>query len=230
MAVLAGSVFSWSVQAMALSQAFVNTCDWVLTTTPSPPTVTAEAINNAILAKWRVDMIPVLPVQYVVSQYVVVEITGRAATAMPLVFTPILGETSVKPGVAADDTGDLVGNVDATFVAGTIQKKTAFAGRRNKGSARIGPMLEENVTNNALIEPYKTSLQLAGEFFSDPIPIDANHTITACIFSRRRYFGSPGKPADAGLVTPFQGSNLIVVTKLNPFVGSQVSRKQRGGG
>lgn len=226
MSLLAGSVFSWSVVATALGQSIVNTCDWIFSQNPVPPTATALDVNTIIRNKWRIDMIPLLPVQYVVQSYTLVEILGRQATAMPGVFTPILGESSVIAGVPADDTGDLVGNVEATFVAATIQKKTGFAGRRSRGGARIGPLLEENVTNNALIDPYRTALSLAAEFFTDPLIPLANHQIRAAVFSRRSFFGAPGKPATPGLVSPFQAALTITTATLNTFVGSQVSRKQ----
>jgi len=182
----------------------------------------AEAVND-FAGFWRSRILPFLNSLTKVEKWRGRALTGTIANPSPPPPTQlVVGEQVEKLGEPTD-LGGVVGEEMVTFSAFGAQKLSSRAGRNFRGSARFGTISEVDVSGNTVPALTLATVQTNTDlFFKDKLtiffgPIEWE----MCIFSRTLALAAPPPFTDLRALTA-----IVLGSKVNPFVTSQVSRKQ----
>lgn len=185
-----------------------------------------ECLNNWALF-WQAFILPNCSVHYEVLQYTIKEINGWSFIGPNKAIH--YGMTAVLAGNGGTDVGGIITDGLPNYVAFTVQKKTSTAGRRYRGSMRVGGVVEADTDENTLQPAAITWMTAAAdELINNHISVNVADTefIDWCVFSKTNLF------ADATLEFPAVGlvrsaSKVVTGKIVNLNVGSQTSRKVR---
>jgi len=191
---------------------------------PAAPPITDNDLPNVVFDirdNWRALIDATFSNTYSVESYTWRTLVGTIANPSPpppTIFTEDF--QFVQPGGALD-VGGLPGAALPTFAALGVQKLSNRAGRNYRGSARFGPHLEADTTNNSWTSVFITTVDpLVSTLFTDVYTDGFGGTVEMCIFSRTLALAAP---------PPFtllrDLTAKVIGSKLNGFVSSQVSRK-----
>lgn len=222
------SVIQVEVKGVALGQAVNNVFHYF----PVGVNGTAATAVALIRAAWQNLFLPVIHTNYLVSSYRVVEITGYLVSPLPPPPVPpepntfIYGEFAEILGTDPADRGSRIGEMLPSYVAASYRKRTLLAGRKNRGSARIGTISELDVSGNSIIAAALPLFQAAEIFWSDTIALEPPTTLIPCIFHRRDMLTTRIE----GLIPSVNFTTRVQSGTINTLVGSQISRKQTPSG
>jgi hypothetical protein len=221
------SVVQISVLGQSNGQAVVNVFHYTTFTLNPNFNSTMTDLLTGFRDAWRTAILPGLVDDYKVGEYRGVEIRGTELVPTdPNARRLKLGEMAVLIGAGAADQGGDAGDPLPDYVAITVQKLTGLAGRENRGSCRMGPISKLMVT-----VPNANALTAAGiaaganfaSFVRGSVgSLLPGDRLNPCIFNRTRILANPAPQVST---VGFRVS--IIGAAANPFVGSQVSRKQR---
>lgn len=187
--------FPYDLQAIALKIG-TDWFDFVL------PHLSASYINYRIVVKTIVN----LRVVIIQNRRIVERVYGEL---WDQVFSP--GQLGTRPG-----------DVSPTFVAFSVRKRTALAGRSFRGSMRLGPITEADTTVNAVEAARFAALNVSlANLATVRIPA-GNSPYRYVVFSAER------ASRRSSLTAPYRDvSPQLNVCQANGFLGSQVSRKRK---
>lgn len=222
-------VYQCVVLGSASGQAINNVFHYdVINDTGVPPnTVDMTALATAFRALWTANITPRLSVEYEAFTYICTEFTGQ----IPNPNSPPQPPYKVRLGQVGQftpplpDAGSLVGDVMPTYVAVTAQKRTSFAGRDYRGSARFGPIIETNTVGNELESAVRTAWVAAVNGLLNLQVTSGGQTVTLrmAIFQKTRV-------VSALITLPLSAYAAEVTTMtVNRLIGSQISRKAKQG-
>jgi hypothetical protein len=227
MSIPLGSILQVSVLGQSNGQAVINVFHYApFTLNPTFESSLTDVING-FRSAWRASVLPGLVDDYKVGEYRCVEIRGtEAVPGNPNAFRLRLGEAATVVGAGAADQGGDAGDPLPDYVAITVRKLTGLAGRTTRGSARFGPVSKAFVTipnANALTGAGTAAGVQFSAFVKGSIgTVVPGDRINPVVFSRTTLM-RPVQPK----VDTIGARTAIIDAAANPFVGSQVSRKQR---
>ena len=213
------------VLGVADGQAIVNTFYLGLNPPSGNParSVTLTGLLASFATQWQTFALPQLSSSYSVQRYEARSIIGRLPPALPLFPRPRVSydDFALQAGVLPADQGTVVGEVLPTYVAVSIQRRTNLVGRQNRGAFRLSPIVEADTTFNALTAGAVSDFQGVGTALGTATPA------IGLFFYEFRIFRKTALLAATGTVLDMRTfSTKITSIIVNPFVGSQISRKR----
>lgn len=241
MAVNAGNHVEITVLASASGQSIINVLNYRAGLTNAAPH-TLEDFLTEFRDEWRTGILPLLHESYVIQAYV-----GRVISSM--VFLPPIppqgpnarpairySEQFILQGAGASDTGDKITDAHPTFTAISAQKVcgpvTDPAGvvlpaeKIIRGGIRLGPIVEadtEALEGNALTAA-AAAAALAGLIVIQVVALGGD-TMNMEVLS---FY----KDLNHRVIGPLPTFATATVSSflVNPFISTQVTRKQRARG
>lgn len=216
-------------------QAVLNVMHWQPYRADNP----LQAVDSTLFLQgfrtlWRNQVLPQASTGYQVIEYYLGIISGRTPNpfwtpASPPTITPwnlVYSGQDLLAGAAADE-GAKLGAALPTFVACGVGWLTENRKRYFRGSTRFMVGIEDNTSDNSWAAAYLTNtLQPMAAAFLPNIQTDGGavtKTMSMCIFARRTYLKAANAPVP--VLTDF--ASEVINYRVNPYVSSQVSRKQR---
>lgn len=194
---------------------------------PSNAPGTLLDLTQALTAfqnRWQAKIIPNATQQYSVYLYQASVITGRQLSpTRPGVNILTYGEQAIVMG-GAGDVGALLTDPGPSFEAAGVRWVAQNRGRAFRGGSRLRIGVENQASENKWLALALASLQLAANGLLTPYvaaigPPAVGFDIGT--FGRQSFLKAPGNPV---LLDYFSAWTSAIV---NPYVTSQVSRKQR---
>lgn len=222
-------VLEFVVEGRADSQQVTNVLHYNVGTLPG--VTTNVTLLAAMVAVWRLSILPLLNAGFAVSNYMLKKIdsvTAGVPTAdQPHPFTLAYLWEIALPGTGAD-VGGTAGEMLPTFVTVSARKLTGFGGRYWRGGTRFGPISEADTlpSGNLLTGAAKTAWDTAASDVLKPNPPGVMPDyIYPVVFSGTYAAWGPAAPA-----TPFNSTAPVLDRLVNSRVGSLVSRRFRAVG
>lgn len=187
------------------------------------PDTEVNTFTDSFAVLWRANILPILCVDYLVEQWRGRSLTDVATNPTPPPPTVItVGAQAVTIG-APTDRGATPIEVQTTFDAIGAQKLSSRAGRNFRGSSRIGTISSSNVNGNSLEATYLTTVRTnTNTLFTTTIPLGIGADLwEMAVFSRTLTLAEAPGYSDLKA-----HSSKVLGSRVNPFVTSQVSRKQ----
>lgn len=176
----------------------------------------STTLLNAFRTAW-LDVIVNLSEHLIVSQYNLKEITGHFNGNL------LYGSQDFRIADGDGDAGGLPGEACPAYVAASVQKKTATAGRSFRGGMRLGPIPESSNENGSLEPDNRAGIQTAADILLEGFIIGgAGPNAFIGVFSRTigLTVASPWTSSDAFF-------KPVTAMPVSRNTGSQVSRKPR---
>lgn len=173
---------------------------------------------------WLTNIIPLLSVNYSYQTIRGRALTGTIANPTPPPPTQLVVGEQFDLVLPAPISGTRVGDVLPTYAAVAAQKLSSRAGRNFRGGARFSTIREADTQANLLETGAYLALCVANitAFYAATLSLNFGASIwEMAIFSRTLALAAP---------PPFSLlrdlTSKVVGAKVNPFISSQVSRKQ----
>lgn len=230
----AADVVEIAVKGQAENQAVVNVFRWVTQLAPAAPNTGDLALSlNNFRTLWRTNYLPLVSNNYSVSTYSAQVIIGRSTNPRPQPspirgWTPFIlsyGRQEVLAGGSSDVGTRGAASVLATFNAAGCRWVPAVRQRWARSGSRFYAGLESDTTNNV----WNISAGFPGDAAAFFTTLVGGFTCNAggdklklVAFGKTTYLKRP-----AGALSPWTYTAYISQGILNPYVTSQVSRKQR---
>ncbi len=228
MAVTVDQIVEISVNGVASGQAINNVFHYKPVTLNPNFVTTLQQCLEAFRTMWRNTVLGGLSTSYAVLRYKGRALIGtRVDPANPNNIILNIGDVGDLTGDPITDLGGTAGAALPTYTAMTLRKLSGVGGKRKKGSCRLGPIPESYTEaadqNKLTAAATAVGLVAAGGLKGTLGPVVVGDTLVPVIMSRASLFPTP--PA----VQPNMTGKWIGISDilLNPYVGSQVSRKQR---
>lgn len=228
----ANHVIRLVLRGNASGQEIVNVLHYVPLLEPIPPNNFVSQYSHAFtfaIDRWKAIILPHLSSTYTLHGASLRVIEGKA----PLIGVIPPGQPVAKlvygDGIDADvfapNTGGVIGEASPTFVAATIRKITGRAGKKWKGSMRLGPIAEASTDNNLIKPvPYASLVDdIDGIMELGPLTVGGNEFLRLSVFSLQDYVVDN----NGSEVIPAQTAQRVTSVTVNQNLGSQVSRKPR---
>jgi hypothetical protein len=228
MAILNTDVLEIIVDGSALAQQIVNVFHY-RRVDPAGPELDDDLLPflvGSFIATWRDNVLPHLSDFYGVDFY-----RGRVLhdvviqplpTPHPVISVSVAHDA---PGVGAD-VGGRTGEAAPTFVAAGVRKLSDRAGRNFRGSYRLSPLTETQITNNTWLAGELAPIQTGQQAFTTTVLLPAtgidNHELV--VFSRTLTLSEPVGFSDLRSHTA-----KVTGASVAALITSQVSRKARPG-
>lgn len=222
------------VKGQAENQAVLNVFRFVTKFGPSAPN-TGDLITllSNFRTLWRAQVIPLATGNYSVVTYDAQVITGRIANPAPQPnpiggWTPnvlVYGAQQVLAGTGSDVGLYGVSGVLATFEAAAVRWIPSERKRWARSGTRFYVGNESDTTTNTWNNGagFTTAIAALITAFVGGITMNgAGDKAVLAAFGKRTFLKAP-----AGSLAPWTMTRVITNGLLNPFVSSQVSRKQR---
>lgn len=221
-----GDILRVTVKGVSNGQAIVNTF-WYAALTPAFVLGDqASGLVDALIAfrsKWQTVVLPILNNTYVVADYDGAIIDGRFKPdpAVPR-WSPNIRDIDTLQGDEAD-RGSSVGIPAPTFEAQGVSIRAQPRTWRARGGNRYGPVVEGDSTNNLLENAARIELQgVANLMNTNLVIVLGGAELTRVIYSSTNVREAPDPQVwPAAFISP------VKTAKANPFITTQVSRKQR---
>lgn len=181
-------------------------------------------INN-VAVRWAVTLDDVVSEHYrmeTITGKQVVNYSGVIGEPQVLIY----GDVSVANFGTVNDQGDLAGETCPSYCAMSIRKVSDRAGRRYRGSMRIGPVTEAVQSNGTFtVAQHALNVTAAAAFAATPVENGApglDKSMDVCILSKMDIFF-----AAQPLVSSDEYMATVTIMIPHKNLGSQVSRKVR---
>lgn len=196
--------------------------------TDTTPTVYDNADLQELVtdfnALWLAQALPVLSADYSYQLIRARALTGTIANPTPPPATVLVVGEQFDFTLAAPNPGLRVGEPEPSFSAVGVQKLSSRAGRNFRGGWRWGTIAETDVVANVLETAIYLPLVTTNAQAFATATIDTNFGASVwemAIFSRTLALAAP---PPFGLLRDL--TSKVLGGKVNPFISSQVSRKQ----
>lgn len=219
-------VYEATVSGVAQGQAVVNVLHYFIQrdyagVNPAPQSM-AEMLAKFV-DDWRAGIVVTLPAAYTALAYTIKEITGSRIKPGTSAVELTYGQGLSAAGGAAEDVGQLAGDILPTFNTATLQKLTGQLGRDKRGSIHLGPIREQDTNNNTLLAGIQGDL-LDGMNGLDTLPLvnPAALNMVMCIFSKTNQLRG-AQPNN----NPAANATRIIGFFTNANIGSVLRRKKK---
>ena len=222
-----GNVTRLSVFGNAAGQAVMNT-HWYAALAPqfvgSDQADGTLAFLTAFRSLWRLNALPLLNTGYTVSEYRADVFSFRFLNSPPPpAFRLNTVDIQILNGAGAADTGTSVGTPTPTFESFGISYTAAPQQWRTKSGNRIGPPVEEATNLNTLNALVLGAVQsLATNLAAPLVANNGTDALARVVFSMKR----ATTLADPQ-TWPTSFISRVTSSRVNTFITTQVSRKQR---
>lgn len=223
-------VLEFTVDGRADSQQVTNVLHFRVNSALVPPTTNVTLIA-ALVALWRINILPLLNENFAVANYLMKKIASVTAGVptpnQPHPFTLAFEWEIAQPGAAAD-VGGTAGASLPTFVTASVRKLTGFGGRYWRGGIRFGTINEADTLagGNQLTGAAKTAWEAASQqVLRNNPPGGLPDYVTSVVFSGTYAAWGPAAP-----YTVIESTADVLDRSVNQRVGSLVSRRFRATG
>lgn len=108
-----------------------------------------------------------------------------------------------------------------TYAAARLILRTDRAGRRFRGSKRIGGLIEDATDGDVLTGAAQTGYQAFADLYKTAVPVPGfASTFELCVFSKKHFFQNPA------ITSPGSFGGTVTAMTCRPAVGTQNTRKQ----
>lgn len=221
-------VYEFEVVAAYGGQQVINNLHYMFRNDDNgnPQNHTMEGVlGSLVTGLWQGNILTQLSDQYQVQDYHLKRVSAVTANPGPPITYQVSYDIAVTiAGGTNDDKGDKSGEAMPSYVAVTVQKKSAILSRSTRGSVRHSGIPESDtlVTEgvNRLSDAAETAWNaIIPQYLSSIVFVPANSgQFDPVIFSRK--LGSVLTPPDEDAVTDW------TTARLNKFLGTQLSRKR----
>jgi len=228
---LDGEVWEFVVKAIdtGINTAIVNRLRLRVTAldVANPPLIEGVYFAlNAFRTRWRTGIRTQLCDKYLVQTYSLQRIAGVYVLPGQNHAAISYDQRRDYTGEDPADRGALALAQNPNFVVARINWNTALINRNTRAMMRVSPIPDANVDGALLTAPYMAALQAASDLLW-PVLTDAPNKVkwTPCVFSAQSLVGvEPAVPAQSMAIY----TNDLTGAAIDSFVGSQLTRKNRG--
>lgn len=219
-------VYELFVQGIAASQSVVNVFHyWIVRSYDGVNPAPQSTVNvlDRFRNNWRTLIIPILPAAYTALNYGLREIVGSRVNPDTNKKELLYDQGNNLLGGAAEDVGQLAGDILPTFNCATVRKVTDRVGRSYRGSTHFGPVREADTNNNTLLPAFQedvTTAAATNRTFVVTIPDELE--FEEVIYSKTKQLRGPQPNA-----VPAGYATAVRSYACNPNIGTVLRRKRR---